>query len=68
MTGLGVSGEFSFCDVFGFDPDLLAMVPQPVIATMLLFPCTPNQDAAKCELMTVCVCVLPFAPLERCPA
>ncbi len=47
---LGLSStEFQFHDVYGTDPDLLAMVPSPVLAVLLLFPCTEASGLARQE-------------------
>ncbi|EST07850.1 Peptidase C12, ubiquitin carboxyl-terminal hydrolase [Kalmanozyma brasiliensis GHG001] len=44
--GLDTS-KYAFHDIYGTDPDLLAMVPQPVAAVLLLFPITPSMEALR---------------------
>ena len=47
--------EYQFHDVFGLDRDLLAMVPQPCIALLLLFPINE-----KVHLFSLCTYIFLF--------
>jgi ubiquitin carboxyl-terminal hydrolase L3 len=46
VLGLDTS-RYSFVDVLGFDEDLLALIPQPVEAVIMLFPTLERWDDPK---------------------
>jgi len=48
---MGVGDEWEVVDVWGLDPDLLALVPQPVVSLVLLFP-TKTSDGSKAKQFT----------------
>ncbi|GAA0147857.1 cysteine protease [Lithospermum erythrorhizon] len=51
IWGLGVSSEEVECfDVYGLDDELLAMVPQPVLAVLFLYPLTPQSEEERKQL------------------
>lgn len=47
VQGLGVPPDAEFVDVYGFDNELLAMVPAPVLAVLFLYPLTDEFEAAR---------------------
>lgn len=48
IWGLGVAeGEVEFNDVYGFDDELLEMVPKPVLAVLFLYPYTAQKELEK---------------------
>lgn len=49
LRPLGFPPAAGFHDVYGLDDELLAMVPQPVLALLLLFPADNEHEALKKE-------------------
>lgn len=49
VKNLGLKPSWSFVDVYGLDPELLAMLPQPTCALLLLFPTSDKYHEFKKE-------------------
>ncbi|XP_021765820.1 ubiquitin carboxyl-terminal hydrolase 3-like [Chenopodium quinoa] len=48
LLGLGLPEEEAECnDVYGLDEEMLAMVPQPVLAVLFLYPLTSQSEAER---------------------
>ncbi|KAI7898598.1 uncharacterized protein BX663DRAFT_524039 [Cokeromyces recurvatus] len=45
----GVDSSYNYVDVYGFEPELLAMIPTPVEAMIFLFPITEAYEKFKSE-------------------
>jgi ubiquitin carboxyl-terminal hydrolase L3 len=49
MYKLGVDEKWNITDVWGLDPELLAIIPQPVKSVILLFPCSDAYEAHRAK-------------------
>lgn len=50
--GVDLQGQgYAFQDVYGLDDELLAMIPQPVLAVILLYPLTEEHERQRLQGM-----------------
>lgn len=49
VNGLGMDPSYQYTDVFGFDEELLNFIPQPVLAVMLCYPITNENEKKRKE-------------------
>eukprot|EP01137_Pigoraptor_chileana_P024080 Opistho-2@91456 len=49
VAGLGLPAGYSYVDVYGLDDDMIAMVPEPVLSVLLLFPITSKYEQFRLD-------------------
>jgi ubiquitin carboxyl-terminal hydrolase L3 len=52
LRKMGVPAAWEINDVYGLEPELLSMLPQPVLALLLLFPI--NDKAQRTQPPMIC--------------
>jgi len=70
---LGVSEQWQFVDVWGFESDLLQLLPRPVCAVLLLYPLSdkvfsvPSFSVYCLMFLQMCLCMIfKCASMFRC--
>jgi hypothetical protein len=66
VHSLGMSTEWAFTDVWGLDEELLAMLPQPVLALILLFPIT--SEVRRPDVVCLSALILPMTSMSSSDA
>jgi ubiquitin carboxyl-terminal hydrolase L3 len=49
---LNIPDSYKFHDIFGLDDEMLAFIPTPVVAVILLFPIDNSNEKRRGEVLT----------------